>query len=213
MGQKRVGASPQYLGPDDQENVRLVTSSTGTVLDHNNYKAFLDMLNTPTQVNPFLAAGNVAYRQEVLSLLRAGARLYDPVTGRWISMDPIGFYGHDTSLFRYAFNNPTSGVDPTGLLCKAKVLAFLQVFVGCEVTAIVSDPKCAKAAAGFVTCMAACVEDCDWLLELPEAWAECLLDCPGICAGRVVIPCGCAAGRGIAGCLAGAAATVPLVTC
>jgi hypothetical protein len=45
MGQKRAGASPQYFGPDDRENVRLVTSSTGAILDHNYYKAFLEMLN------------------------------------------------------------------------------------------------------------------------------------------------------------------------
>jgi RHS repeat-associated protein len=114
MGQKRAGASPQYFGPDDRENVRLVFNSSGGILDHNNYKAILEMLNTPAQVNPFLGGGNVSYRQEVLGLLRAGARLYDPVTGRWISMDPIGFLGGDRSLYRYVHNSPDRWTDPSG---------------------------------------------------------------------------------------------------
>ena len=58
------------------------------------------------------------------------ARYYDASTGRFISKDPIGFYGGDTNLYRYvdsvgkpietnlyayAFNNPLKYIDPLGL--------------------------------------------------------------------------------------------------
>ncbi len=42
--------------------------------------------------------------------------MYDPTMGRWISPDPIGFHAGDEDLYRYVFNNPTNGTDPSGLL-------------------------------------------------------------------------------------------------
>src|SRR5262245_43679116 len=41
-------------------------------------------------------------------------RWYDPVTGRWMSEDPIGFNGDSSNLYRYVGNSPTNGVDPSG---------------------------------------------------------------------------------------------------
>jgi hypothetical protein len=45
------------------------------------------------------------------------ARWYDPVTGRFIQRDPAGFGAGDSNLKRYVGNNPTNGIDPTGLMC------------------------------------------------------------------------------------------------
>jgi hypothetical protein len=42
-------------------------------------------------------------------------RFYDPVTGRFLSQDPIGFEAGDTSFYRYVGNQPTSFIDPEGL--------------------------------------------------------------------------------------------------
>ena len=42
-------------------------------------------------------------------------RWYDPVVGRWISEDPIGFAAGDANLYRYVGNHPTLLVDPSGL--------------------------------------------------------------------------------------------------
>lgn len=42
-------------------------------------------------------------------------RYYDPMIGRFISEDPIGFGGGSVNLSSYAGNNPVSGTDPTGL--------------------------------------------------------------------------------------------------
>lgn len=42
-------------------------------------------------------------------------RFYSPDFGRFLQPDPIGFKGDATNLYRYAGNNPVTGVDPTGL--------------------------------------------------------------------------------------------------
>ena len=43
------------------------------------------------------------------------ARDYDPVIGRFISEDPIGFAAGDANLYRYVANMVTSLTDPMGL--------------------------------------------------------------------------------------------------
>jgi len=44
------------------------------------------------------------------------ARYYNPSTGRFLSVDPIGFGGQDSNLYRYVGNNPVNFYDPYGLL-------------------------------------------------------------------------------------------------
>jgi uncharacterized protein RhaS with RHS repeats len=46
---------------------------------------------------------------------RHGERLYDPVVGRFISEDPIGFAAGDTNVSRYVGNGVTTATDPSGL--------------------------------------------------------------------------------------------------
>ena len=48
-------------------------------------------------------------------LIEAKARWYDPVSGRFISQDPIGFSAGDANLYRYVANSPTIAIDPDGL--------------------------------------------------------------------------------------------------
>ena len=42
-------------------------------------------------------------------------RWYDATIGRWLSVDPIGFEGNDTNLYRYVYNNPIIYSDFEGL--------------------------------------------------------------------------------------------------
>ena len=42
------------------------------------------------------------------------ARYYDPMEGRFISRDPIGFDSGDVNLYSYVFNNPINLTDPSG---------------------------------------------------------------------------------------------------
>jgi hypothetical protein len=46
---------------------------------------------------------------------RKEMRMYDPITGRWTTEDPIGFDAGDSNLDRYVGNSPTNYTDPTGL--------------------------------------------------------------------------------------------------
>jgi RHS repeat-associated protein len=41
-------------------------------------------------------------------------RIYDPATGKWMSVDPMGFAAGDLNLYRYVRNNPTNLTDPSG---------------------------------------------------------------------------------------------------
>ncbi len=42
------------------------------------------------------------------------SRYYDPLVGRFISEDAIGFAGGDANLYRYVGNSPTNYTDPSG---------------------------------------------------------------------------------------------------
>ena len=57
------------------------------------------------------------------------ARWYDPITGRWLSKDPIGISG---GLNQYAFveNNPVNYTDPLGLVAWGQVGRSLAGIVG-----------------------------------------------------------------------------------
>jgi uncharacterized protein RhaS with RHS repeats len=41
--------------------------------------------------------------------------VYDPMVGRFLEEDPIGFAAGDPNLFRYVRNSPTNATDPSGL--------------------------------------------------------------------------------------------------
>ena len=51
----------------------------------------------------------------------------DPVLGRWISRDPIGYDGSQFNLFEYVSSNPLSRVDPTGELQTAVTTTVIRV--------------------------------------------------------------------------------------
>lgn len=43
------------------------------------------------------------------------ARYFDPMDGKFISKDPIGFRGSDINLYQYVGADPINWTDPTGL--------------------------------------------------------------------------------------------------
>jgi len=103
-----------YLLFDQVGTPLAVTDAAGAIikrLDHDTFgRRLLD--TNPTLAIPFGFAGGLCDTDT--GLVRFGARDYDPETGRWTALDPIGFSGKDTDLFGYCVNDPVNRIDPSG---------------------------------------------------------------------------------------------------
>jgi RHS repeat-associated protein len=108
--------TPSFYGYDGGGNVRNLTNASGTVTDQYEYDAF---------GNSFTVSGstpnNYLYRGEQydpdLGLYYLRARYYNPITGRFMSRDPLGGKLTDPeslNKFLYANGDPTNKIDPTG---------------------------------------------------------------------------------------------------
>jgi RHS repeat-associated protein len=127
VSQNRGGASNWY-GYDSQGSTRILVSSGGLITDSYSYKVFGEPLQTGSgTINPHTYVGRLRYRQQTNGGYLLSLRLLDPFTGRFISVDPIGFDGGDWNLYPYVGNNPLINVDPSGMdpCVDACTLAFL----------------------------------------------------------------------------------------
>lgn len=120
------------LGADHLGSVRLVVrADTGAIAQAISYDEFGRVLSDSSPgFQAFGFAGGLYDHQT--SLVRFGARDYDPETGRWLSKDPILFNGGDTNLFGYVANDPINFIDPDGehpVLVGAAIGAFLGAFL------------------------------------------------------------------------------------
>jgi len=100
--------------------ITAITDGSGAISEHYAYSAY----GTPTITNgsesviAMSVNGNrYTYTgrewDEKLSLYHYRARMYDNVTGRFVSRDPIG-YGDGPSTYLYGGGMPTLFIDPTG---------------------------------------------------------------------------------------------------
>lgn len=101
---------------DHQDSVRQVLDDVGTVLAQMDYDAFGNVVNL-TETNPG-DAGTLRFTgrifDEVTGFYYHRARYFDPVLGRFLSEDPLGYDGGDSNLYRYAKNDPVNYTDPSG---------------------------------------------------------------------------------------------------
>lgn len=102
-----------YLS-DHLGSVRGLMNSSGSLADTINYSAF----GTPSETYP--SVGDRYKFQggqfdSTTGLERFGAREYSPNTGTWVNQDPVRFKAGDSNLYRFVFNSPVDGTDPTGL--------------------------------------------------------------------------------------------------
>ncbi len=107
----------QYYHYDEQGSILFLTNASGVVTDK---YAYDDWGNTtshtgPTQ-QPYQYIGALGYythyQDQNLKYKQLGLRFYDPKTGRFTQMDPIG---DGLNWYAYCGGDPRNGVDPWGL--------------------------------------------------------------------------------------------------
>ena len=116
-GDELFGANERYYYQDD------TLGSIGELIDqfravvrayvHDSFGGIAQ--ETGTLVNPYAYAGREFDRESELYFYRA--RYYDPVSGRFLTSDPIGLAG-GINIFAYVRNNPVNLTDPSGLAPK-----------------------------------------------------------------------------------------------
>jgi len=174
-----------YFHNDLAGSPMVATNQDGQVIWRESYRPYGERL-----VNSAAASGNAVWftsrRQDAESgLVYMGARHYDPVAGRFVSMDPVGFDEgniHSFNRYAYANNNPYRYVDPDG---RSPVL-LLRLFGGGAIGGT------AGAAADAVSQYAA-FGSVDWGMAAQSNAAQ-----EGAAAGALsFLPAGTPAGLGI----------------
>jgi len=106
------GGSFYYYHADGLGSVTTITDQQGSVVQSYEYDSF-GMVKASTGFrNSYTYTGREWDKETGLYYYRA--RYYDPMEGRFLSKDPIGFKG-GINLYNYVQNNPINAIDPWGL--------------------------------------------------------------------------------------------------
>ena len=109
----------EYSLTDHLGNSRLTFDTyngTATQVQQDDYMPFgyeISRGNVTSPKNEYLY--NKKELQEDLVLEDYGARFYDPVLGRWTTVDPLADESEDLSPYNYGENNPISMIDQDGM--------------------------------------------------------------------------------------------------
>jgi RHS repeat-associated protein len=104
-----------WLADDDQKTAQLAVDATTLAVTIRKQDPFGNPRGpTPNWPNSRVFVGGT---NEPTGLIHLGARMYDPTTGRFTSDDPVTETENPQQLngYAYAYNNPTTFTDPTGL--------------------------------------------------------------------------------------------------
>lgn len=131
----RIKGTVSYMHEDHLGSAVASTTSTGAIAWREDYTPYGEKRVDPNSNKD--DEGFTGHIDDAASgLTYMQARYYDPVIGRFLSNDPVGFAEGGVGYFnRYAYtlNNPVNATDPTG---EAAVLvcAVPPVSVGCAAT-------------------------------------------------------------------------------
>jgi RHS repeat-associated protein len=116
LADERSTTAVRWMLTDNQGTIRDITNNIGAVQNHIRYDSF-GKITSQTNAN-FNTRFNYTGREfdAETGLYFYRSRYYDPVVGRFIGEDLIGFAGGDANLYRYVGNSPVNFVDPFGLL-------------------------------------------------------------------------------------------------
>ena len=102
---------------DANGNISDYVDTSGTVVAHREYDAYGNTLAVSgSMANDFSFWFSTKYLDQETGLYYYGYRYYDPVTGRWLSRDPIHERG-GINLYTFVKNDPVDKIDPRGLAC------------------------------------------------------------------------------------------------
>ena len=100
-----------YLHHDQAGSTRLLTSSTGTVTGKCTYSAYGIPTCEGTTTTPL--GFDAQYTNSDTGLIYMRARVYDPATAQFLSVDPL--VGQTHAPYNYGGDNPLNEADPSGL--------------------------------------------------------------------------------------------------
>ena len=108
------GSQRYYYHSDGLGSITEITDATGIVVKSYLYDSFGNLRNqTGGLLNPYTYTGR-EYDSES-GLLYYRRRYYDPLIGRFLSRDPLGYMLGELNLYTYTRNSPVNFTDPYGL--------------------------------------------------------------------------------------------------
>ncbi|WP_319760539.1 RHS repeat-associated core domain-containing protein [Maridesulfovibrio sp.] len=103
------------LGTDQLGSVFAVADLSGNSIQEVLYDSFgRKIMNSNPEFNIPLGFAGGLYDEDT-GLIHFGFREYDPVIGRFISPDPLGYAGGDVDVYAYCQDEPVNGTDPLRL--------------------------------------------------------------------------------------------------
>jgi len=117
-----------FYNADGLGSVTSLSNPAGTLAQTYQFDSFGKLSNsTGSLVNPFRYTARDFDTEINLQFSRA--RYYDPSVGRFISEDPAR-YDDNQNFFKYALNNPTIYLDPSGLFVEILCEPITQYWLG-----------------------------------------------------------------------------------
>jgi RHS repeat-associated protein len=112
LSELRSGTT-SYYEQDGSASVSSLSNPAAILVSTYTYDSFGKLsASSGALTNPFQYAAREFDSETGIYEYRA--RYYNPTFGRFISEDPIGFFGGDANVYRHVWNSPTNFTDPIG---------------------------------------------------------------------------------------------------